>query len=384
MIILHFVDYFSPNTHTFIYDYIIELDKNKVKNFVLTFNRVNEENRPYENVIVVKIKRDFYWVILRILAFFNNKPDKKWKIFRREIHSVVKKIKPDIIHAHFGPMGVIISPIAKQLKIPLVVSFYGYDISILIRQNFWLKKYSYLFNNGNLFFSMSNHICERLKKIGCPQNKIIRFAAGIIIENFNFRETIIDKENEVKLIHIGRFVEKKSPLLLIKAFKIVDDYFKDKIKLTLTLIGDGPLMKEVIALTNELGLNNKVNILGALNHSEIISQLNNSHIYTQHCITARNGDQEGLGVSFLEASAIGLPIVTTNHNGIPDAVVNNKTGFLVEEGDYETMAKKIIRLIEEPDIARSFGVQGRKHVEKNYDIHKQTKLALNYYSNLIK
>lgn len=383
MKILHYINYFSPNTHIFIYDYIIELENSGIENFVLTFNRVNEQNRPFDRVIVVKFKRNLVWLVLRILAEFNRKPNKKWTIMRREISKILQKIKPEIIHAQFGPEGTIIGEVAYKLKIPLIVTFHGYDISILVKQKFWLNSYKKLFNIGQLFMGVSNHICNKLILNGCPENKVVKFSAGIRIENFKFRLNTIDPQSEIKLIHVGRLIEKKSPLSTVKAFKIVTDYFGDKLNITLTIIGKGPLKEQVIELINNLSLVDKVKIIGEVEHSEIMNYLFVSHIYVQHCLTASDGDEEGLGMSFLEASAIGLPIVTTRHNGIPDAVLDSKTGYLVEEGDIEDMANKIIHLIKNPQIAQEFGIAGRQHVENNYDIHKQVKKAIAYYSKLL-
>ena len=241
MKVLHLVETFSALSETFIYDYITELERQGVDNHVLTFNRVNETDRTFDKVHLAKIKKDIGWFILRVIAEFNNKPNKFWAMQRREIKKIVKKVRPDIIHAHFGPIGVIVAPVATKLKIPLVVSFYGYDISVLVRQKFWIKNYTTLFNIGRIFIGMSQHICERLNNIGCPENKIIKFAAGIKIENFIYRDTVINKNDEIKLIHVGRLVEKKSPLLLIKAFEIVDKHYRQRLKLKLTIIGDGPL-----------------------------------------------------------------------------------------------------------------------------------------------
>lgn len=383
MKVLHIVDSFSALSETFIYDYITELERQGVDNHVLTFNRVNEEDRPFSKVYVAKIRRDFIWFVLRVIAHFNNKPNKWWAMQRREIKKIVKQVKPDIIHAQFGPMGVICSKITEKLKIPLLVTFHGYDISTLIRDEYWVKIYNQLFIDGSKFIGVSNHICEKLINIGCPKDKLIRFAAGIKIENFEYRETIIDKNNEIRLIHVGRLVEKKSPILLIKAFKIVYDYFRNTIKLKLIIIGEGPLKEQAIKLANDLSLKDNIDFLGAIKHKDLKNYLSQSHIYTQHCITASNGDQEGLGVTFLEASAIGLPIVTTRHNGIPDAVLNEKTGFLVDEGDYEDMALKIIKLIENPELAKMMGKAGREYVSNYYNIRVQVKIAINIYNEIV-
>ena len=82
----------------------------------------------------------------------------------------------------------------------------------------------------------------------------------------------------------------------------------------------------------------------------------------QHSVTATTGDQEGFPVSLAEAAAHGLPIVSTIHSGITENVINGETGYLVQEYDYETMAEKIICLINDPALAQKLGMNGRKHI----------------------
>lgn len=383
MKVLHIVESFSALSETFIYDYITELEKQGIDNHVLTFERLNEVDRPFDKVYVVKLRKKLIWFLSGVLLKFNVKPSILWGRQRRRVKKIIVKVKPDIVHAQFGPMGVITHKVTTKLKIPLFVTFHGYDISILLNDKFWLSQYHRLFENSCKIIGVSNDVCRKIEQVGCPKEKIIRFSVGIKLENFKFRKTILKKDNEVNLIHIGRLVEKKSPILLIKAFKIVFENYKERIKLKLIIIGDGPLKEEAMNLANELGVSQQVKFMGALKHEEIIKYLTNSQIYTQHCITAPDGDQEGLGMTFLEASAVGLPVVATNHDGIPDAVINNKTGFLVTEGDYEEMANKIIYLIENKDVVIEFGKNGRKYVEDNFNIHKQILKAIKYYKDCI-
>jgi colanic acid/amylovoran biosynthesis glycosyltransferase len=94
-------------------------------------------------------------------------------------------------------------------------------------------------------------------------------------------------------------------------------------------------------------------------------------MYVQHSRTAPNGDEEGMGVTFVEASARGLPIVSTRHNGIPDVVLDGRTGYLVPEGDVDAMAQRIIELAENSSLWSTMGRAGRAHVEEGFSLDRQ-------------
>ena len=106
---------------------------------------------------------------------------------------------------------------------------------------------------------------------------------------------------------------------------------------------------------------------------EFKSILNLNWIYAQHCVTSNQGDQEGFSVSMLEAAFFGLPVVSTLHNGIPENVLNNKTGLLVNEYDFEEMARKIIELLDNKLFLEKIGNEGRSRVIKNFDIRNRIK-----------
>jgi glycosyltransferase involved in cell wall biosynthesis len=95
--------------------------------------------------------------------------------------------------------------------------------------------------------------------------------------------------------------------------------------------------------------------------------MRNSLAFVQHSLTAPNGDTEGTPVGIMEASASGLPVVSTRHGGIPDAVIHEKTGYLVEEGDDKAMGQHMIKLCENPEHAREMGLAGRKHMQEHYE-----------------
>ena len=92
--------------------------------------------------------------------------------------------------------------------------------------------------------------------------------------------------------------------------------------------------------------------------------------FVQHSITAENGDSEGTPLSVLEAGAAGLPVISTNHAGIPDIVINGKTGFLSEEHDIHEMGDNMLRLLKDKNLARSLGKCGKENISKNFTLKK--------------
>jgi len=113
-----------------------------------------------------------------------------------------------------------------------------------------------------------------------------------------------------------------------------------------------------------------VDFKGRITPNEHRSLLGESYMFVQHSKTATSGDSEGTPVAILEASAAGLPIVSTIHAGIPDVVINDKTGFLVQENDIDQMAEKILYLLRNKEIAIKFGKKGKDFVFNNFSLDK--------------
>ena len=137
------------------------------------------------------------------------------------------------------------------------------------------------------------------------------------------------------------------------------------------MVGDGPLFKETQQLANMLLLSTKITFTGVLPSLEIIKLMKNMRCFIQHSVTAPDGDMEGTPVTILEAASSGLPIVSTKHAGIKQAVIDGETGFLVDEYDVNAMAERIIEIAFSTQLAVQLGEAARKHMLKNYAIEKQ-------------
>ncbi|MDB4028789.1 glycosyltransferase, partial [Flavobacteriaceae bacterium] len=133
---------------------------------------------------------------------------------------------------------------------------------------------------------------------------------------------------------------------------------------------DGELFDVSKNLVKSLGLENNIILLGGLERKEIVKHLQSAFLFVQHSLVASNGDSEGTPVGIIEAMAAGLPVVSTRHAGIPDVVIENETGFLVDEGDINTMVKAIIKLAENRKLLSEFGTNGKVFIEKNFTLEK--------------
>mgnify|MGYP001453247099 CR=1 FL=1 len=374
MKVLHICSAFSPLSETFIYDYITELERQGIENHVLTFHRLNEQDRPFDRVYVVQIKHDMIWLVQRLIAQLSKGPGRYFSIQRRAMRKIIEQVNPDVIHAHFGPMGVLVAPIAKQLKIPLIVSFHGYDASSLIKEKFWVKEYQRLNSIVKFVTVVSNDMKLRLERF--YPNKIKVVHVGKRLADYSF---IFDINTIKNFLSVGRLTEKKGYFDLIKAFSSV---LQEYPYLSLDIIGDGHLKNELQKFIITSNTNNRINLLGPVQHERLIEYYMNSDAFILTSKTAPNGDMEGIPTVLIEAQFLGLPVISTKHSGIPEVIPDENHVFLAEEGNIEQIKQCIIRLIntEETEL-KEIIKRGRLKVENEFNLHIEVKKLINLYTN---
>jgi colanic acid/amylovoran biosynthesis glycosyltransferase len=113
-------------------------------------------------------------------------------------------------------------------------------------------------------------------------------------------------------------------------------------------------------------VSDKVDFLGVLTPDQVKKEMEDALAFVQHSVRVDNGDMEGCPVAILEAQASALPVISTIHAGIPDVVIPNETGLLVEEHDCDGMARAMEYLLEYPDKAANMGRSGRVRVQSNF------------------
>ena len=197
-------------------------------------------------------------------------------------------------------------------------------------------------------------------QLGCPPNKLVVIPYGIDTDRFVPPGADIKRHG---FIACGRFVAKKSPLDTIRAFAKVASEISE---VQLTMIGDGELLEEAILLTQELKIEDRVAFKGVLKQTEIVHELQKHAIFVQHSMRTEDNDSEGTPLSILEAAACGLAIVSTMHAGIPEVIQDGYSGFLVQEGDVEHMAARMLELLNDKKLQDEFGKNGRACIQSKY------------------
>ena len=91
-----------------------------------------------------------------------------------------------------------------------------------------------------------------------------------------------------------------------------------------------------------------------------------------------------MNVIISQALATGLPVIATRHSGLPDQVIDGKNGFLVSEGDFKSLAKKILYFMDHVEIWTQFSIFGRNHVREKYDCAKLIDKQIKYYDEILR
>jgi len=286
----------------------------------------------------------------------------------------------DIAHCHFAPNG----DLAAMLK--YLGAFDGKIVTTLhgeigySRKKKYRKGYETLFEMGDLFLPMSNKERQNLVNLGCDPQKIMVHRMGVDLRKFPFPAGIPAHNRKVKLLTVGRLVEKKGVEYAIRAVaKVVPRYPGIEYKIG----GDGPLSKDLQDLINHLNLNEKVKILGFQLQEEIIDLINDADLFLAPSVTSQDGDIEGIPVAIMEAMARGLPVLSTRHAGIPELVEDGKSGFLVAERDPDALAEKLVYLIQHQDFLPGMGSAGRDFIERHHDINKLNDQMVQMFQQLL-
>lgn len=273
----------------------------------------------------------------------------------------LKKNKIDVIYAEYGTTGAEVIGICKEANVPLIVNFHGADSSVKSILSDYKYKYSELFDFAKAIIVVSVDMKNRLMGIGCPENKITYIANAPSNHFFEIQPTY----QEDSFVTIGRFVDKKAPYYTILAFKKVLEQFPIA---KLYMIGQGPLFEVCHNIIAQDKLKDSIIMKGVQSHSDIAELYTRVKGFVQHSITSLSGDVEGMPVAVLEASAAALPVISTRHAGIPDVIIENETGFLVDEHDVESMAAYMIKILEEEGLAQKMGKAGRKNIKENFNL----------------
>ncbi|MDI7275236.1 MAG: glycosyltransferase [Anaerolineae bacterium] len=289
----------------------------------------------------------------------------------------VRRERCRLVHAQSGLEGSYAMALASRLRLPLVTTFRDGDASRAAQRQ--RRAYERLFSQGQLFLADARAVRRDLLDLGCPEDRLRVHHPGIDLERIPFSVRRPERRGPVNVLVVGRMVQRKGICYALQAFASVRRYQR---RLSLTLIGDGPERPAIGALLRELDLPD-VRVLGWQSRDGVLAEMQRAHIYLQPSVTAPDGDVEGIPMALVEAQASGLPVVATWHSGIPELVVDGRSGYLVSERDAHGLAERLRHLVEHPELWGPFGRAARAAVEDGFSARKQAEVLESYYDGLL-
>jgi colanic acid/amylovoran biosynthesis glycosyltransferase len=305
--------------------------------------------------------------------------DLRAKIYRRtgfapRFHRQIRRLKPDLIHAHFASGGKTLLPLHRTLHRPLIVTLHGGSDVPVHKPRFGI--YRELAERATLFLCVSDFIRKQAIEAGFPPEKLLVHYIGI--DRTVFAPPPVANTSD-SVLFIGRLVEMKGCEYLLRAMQSVQGRRPAS---DLTIIGDGPLRADLQRLATELRI--QCTFMGVQPPPIIRQMLQESRLLSLPSVTTSDGHVEGLGIALIEAQAMGVPVVSTFHAGIPEGVADGVTGTLVPEREVEKLAAAILRLLEDQDLWHRYHLATQEHIDRHFDLRKQTALLEDIYSDQIR
>lgn len=273
----------------------------------------------------------------------------------------------DVFLVHFGYAGALANKLRELgvLKGKQATVFHGADISRRHILEEHKHDYVNLFEQSELMLPISHLWENKLIEMGCPPEKIHVTRMGIEPEKFNFQPRQ-GFHKPLRIVSVARLTEKKGLDVAVKASAILKQRGG---QFQYTIIGNGEQDEMMRGFIAEEGMEDCVTMPGFKPQDEIRKALSEADIFLLPSKTAADGDMEGIPVALMEAMAVGLPVVSTFHSGIPELIENNVSGWLVEEDDPEALADTLLKLSQgEVDVAPVV-TAARHKVETEFNQH---------------
>jgi glycosyltransferase involved in cell wall biosynthesis len=300
---------------------------------------------------------------------------------------VLRREKPDLLHAHFGPDAVMAAPLAEALNVPLVATLHGYDINITRR--WWedgnagaaMRRYpdSLLRLAGRRdthFIAVSDAIRRQAIAYGIPPQKVTTCYIGVDVSKIRPGPVPIF-ERRRRVVFVGRLVEKKGCEYLLRAAQIARSRIPE---MELVIIGDGPLRSDLEKLSRALGVSAR--FAGARPAQDVKAELDEAQLLCLPSIRAQNGDAEGFGLVILEAQAAGVPVISSALGGADEGILHDVSGYRVKEGRVDALAGRMIEILSNPQKAAEMGKAGRRFVSSRFDIDQCTSTLERLYDHI--
>jgi glycosyltransferase involved in cell wall biosynthesis len=335
----------------------------RVQPFVIAQKRENPEQFPFDKIEIVAKPPTHFWRRFWCRQL-RNRP---WQISRAELEKLLRALTENnaqLLHIFFGHIAVHLLPLVRAWRGPGIVSFHGADVLVDLEKPAYRQATKEMLDAARRIFVRSESLRRAVVDLGCTEDKIDIVRTGIPLEEFPFRERQFPANGEWRFVQACRLIEKKGLATTLHAFThFLTQYPNAK----LTIAGEGPILCELQELTRKLRIHNRVALPGFVSQEKLRDIFYESDIFLHPSETGRDGNQEGIPNSMLEAMASGLPVFATNHGGIPEAIENGVSGILVPERDHAALAHMLLEAVQDRHLLSRLAQGGAKAVAEKFD-----------------
>ena len=334
-----------------------------VQTFVMTKKLQNEDRFPFDDIELIPKPRTnplrHGW-----MKFIERRPPIVYRGEYQALSNLLERRGADLMHIYFGHTGVHLLPFIECWRKPCVVSFHGADVMLKAANPDYAIKLRRVFHAVPLILARSRSLERRLITLGCPPARIRINRTGVPLQQFPMVRRRAPRDGEWNFLQACRLIPKKGLTTCLRAFAI---FHSTNPKANLFIAGKGPLQPALEQLAAQLGISEQVHFTGFLSQSDLLDLYHRCHIFLHPSEMPADENQEGIPNSILEAMATGMPVLATRHGGIPEAVEDGRCGALVDERDYQALAREMQKMTRSARTFAEMGVLASESVAINFE-----------------
>lgn len=304
-------------------------------------------------------------------------------IYRSEARRILSALLSEnatVLHVYFGHIGVHLLPLLEICPHPVIVSFHGADAGVDLDRPAFLAPTQRMLKKATLLLVRSESLAARLVALGADPGKVRLHRTGIPLAEIPFTQRMAPTDGAWKCLQACRLIPKKGLPTALRAFAQFGCEFPQA---TFAIAGEGPQLDELRSLSETLGIADRVRFVGFLGQKELRALYAESHLFVHPSELGANGDQEGVPNAMLEAMVSGLPVVATDHGGIPEAVENGASGLLTPERDADALAGSLLTLARDPARYAQMSAAASARASGEFDLESQARLLEGFYREAI-
>lgn len=292
----------------------------------------------------------------------------------------LRRDAPALVHCYYGHKAVGYLRMLKDWGGPWIVSFHGVDVAKDMDKPEHVEALREVCREARLVLARSESLLAKLRSLGCPAEKLRLNRTPIPLEHLPARTRVPPLDGEWRLVQACRLIAKKGLLTTLAALEIV---VREQPRTKFILCGDGPMQEKLRSVITEKGLSANVELRGWTSQPDLIAEYQRAHLFLHPSELTKEGDQEGIPNSMLEAMATGLPVVATMHGGIPEAVTHEHDGLLVPERSPAQLASAILAIMRDPAMLGRLSDNAAASVRAHFGAQQQVERLEDCYFEAI-